>query len=89
MRLPDGRVLFTDVGDASGVRLLDAAGHLAPVPQDLATGARDVVGFARDARGLVYVLDRHGERVLRCRPDLQCERVLFDLEELQDDPPPT
>jgi hypothetical protein len=89
MRLPDGRVLFTDAGDANGVRMLDAAGHLTTVPADLAATARDVVGFAQDARGLVYVLDRHGERVLRCRPDLQCERVLFDLEELQDDPPPT
>lgn len=89
MRLPDGRVLFTDVGDASGVRLLDAAGHLAPVPADLTTNARDVVGFAHDARGFVYVLDRHGERVVRYRRDLQCDRVLFDLEELQDDPPPT
>lgn len=89
LRLPDGRIVFTDSGDTAGVQLLDAAGQRSAPPDALGEYCRDVVGLALDARGLLYVLDRHGERVVRFDRELHFDRVLFDLEELQDDPPPT
>ena len=42
---------------------------------------------ALDKQQRVYGVDRGGERVVRCSAELQFEQVLFDLAELEIDPP--
>lgn len=86
-RLPDGRVLFVDHGDAGGVRLLDASGVLLPLPDDWAQHCVEPLGLALAGNGAVYVLDRLGERVLRFTPELRFDQVVIDLAELLGDAP--
>jgi hypothetical protein len=47
------------------------------------------VALATDAQRRVYVLDHHGERVVRFAPDLRFDAVLVDLAEQLDDYEPT
>lgn len=87
LRRPDRTVLFVDRGDAGGVQQLGSDGALRPAPSAVAGHCDDVLGLTQDPRGRLYVLDRHGGRVVRFTPDFQFEQVLFDLDELQDDAP--
>ena len=61
-RLHDGIILVA-LEDGS-VRAFRADGERVQVPQPLAQ-LRDVVAFASDEKGALYVLDLHGERVVR------------------------
>jgi hypothetical protein len=83
-RLPGGDLLILDAGDRPGARLFHPDGR-----QRHLHGAMDAIdrgqALALDAQGRVYVLDRHGERVLRFGPDLAFETVLVDLAEHLDD----
>ena len=85
-RQTNGTVLFADRGDQPGVFAFDRNG-LAVDCNDLQQHCRDPIGLALDKQQRVYVLDRGGERVVRCSAELQFEQVLFDLAELEIDPP--
>ena len=88
-RLPSGSVVYVDRGDQAGVHALGRDGARVRLPDDVAEHCVDAIGLAVDGRGRVYVLDRHGERVIRFSAELRFDQVLFDLEELQDDAPPS
>lgn len=60
------------------VRRLAKTGVVAPLPAAIAGEVRDAVALALDASGCLYVLDRHGERVLRFGADGVFEGVWFD-----------
>jgi hypothetical protein len=87
LRRPDDSYLFVDRGDRTGVRWLGHDGRTLVTPTDLAWHCHDPIALCSDARGRVFVLDRGGERVLQFTAELAFERVVIDLEELQDDPP--
>jgi len=61
------------------VRRLAQAGAALPPPAAVAGEVRDAVAIALDAAGRLYVLDRHGERVLRFGADGAFDGVWFDV----------
>jgi hypothetical protein len=73
-------LLVADAGDAQGLVLVPPVGPLrfAPANAELVEPS----ALARDARGRVHVLDRHGERVVRLNEALEVERVVVDLLEV-------
>jgi hypothetical protein len=85
-RTADGSVLFADRGDQPGVFAFDRGG-LKIERSELHEYCRDAVALAIDKQQRVYVLDHGGERVVRFTAALQWDQVMFDLAELQLDPP--
>ena len=81
----DGHVLVVDSGDTPGLRRFAISGQPAGEPEDLAERVENPLAAARDERGRIYVLDRHGERVLRFGPNLDFQAVIVDLEEVLHD----
>jgi hypothetical protein len=84
-RRPDGTILVIDVGDRSGLHLFTATGQRLPAPPALARHCEQAIALCGDERGRLYVLDRHGERVLRFSSGLEFDRTVVDLAEHVDD----
>lgn len=87
VRTGRGNILFVDRHDTVRVRQLTRDGVEAGVPDDFAAHCLEPSGLAVDRRGRVYVLDHHGERVLRFSSELRFDQTVIDLRELLDDPP--
>ncbi|MCR9243861.1 MAG: NHL repeat-containing protein [bacterium] len=85
VRRADGSLLLVDRGDDHGLRAVGADGRALPVPGDLPARCRDVVALAVDETSRLYVLDHHGERVVRFDTELAFDDVLVDLAEHLDD----
>lgn len=83
VRTADGRILVVDGGDEPGLRLYSSAGVREPLPEDLLR-TEQPTAFTRDEDGRLYVLDRHGERVLRFNRALAFDAELVDLTEHMD-----
>ncbi|MCA8975679.1 MAG: hypothetical protein KDC98_13235 [Planctomycetes bacterium] len=81
VRRVDGSMIVVDRGDEPGVALFAADGRRRVVPADLVQRCEHVIAMTADERGRLYVLDRHGERVLRFRADLGFDQVIVDLAE--------
>jgi hypothetical protein len=81
VRVQGGHILVVDAGDEPGLRMFSAGGHREPVPADLLARTEQPTAFARDEHGRLYVLDRHGERVLRFSAALAFDAELVDLTE--------
>lgn len=79
LRLAGGDLLVADQGDRGGVFRVGLAGERRAGPDGR---FEDPTALARDGRGNIYVLDRHGERVHRLAPDLRYLGVVVDLAEL-------
>ncbi len=79
LRVGGGDLLVADQGDRGGVFRIGLAGERRPGPAD---AFEEPTALARDARGNVYVLDRHAERVHRLDADLRYLGVVVDLAEL-------
>lgn len=87
--LAGGAMLGLDRGDRRDAFVIDRAGVRRPA-DGVVAACSDPVALATDAQRRVYVLDRHGERVVRFAPDLRFDAVLVDLaEHLDDYEPPT
>ncbi len=84
VRAAHGHVLVVDAGDDPGLRMFTSGGTRERVPQALLERTEQPTAFTRDEHGRLYVLDRHGERVLRFRSDFAFDAELVDLTEYQD-----
>lgn len=73
-------LLVADAGDEPGLRVVLPSGRqeAAPANDQLVEPS----ALARDARGRIHVLDRHGERVVRLTADLRVDHVVVDLLEV-------
>jgi hypothetical protein len=82
-----GAVFVADRHDDEPLRAFGLDGVERPVADSLRRECAAVVGFAFDRQGRLLVLDHHGERVVRARPDFEFDQVVVDLTEFEADPP--
>lgn len=73
-------LIVADAGDEPGLRVVPHSGRLEPAPAN--DQLVEPSALARDARGRIHVLDRHGERVVRLTQDLRFDHVVVDLLEV-------
>jgi len=80
-RLSDGSMLMVDHSGASAALCaLQLDGRQRPV-EELAEVCCDPLALTVDPCDQIYILDRGGERVIRAKPDLSFDAVMFDLAE--------
>lgn len=79
-------LLVLDQGDRPGLRGYELGGERRELPAALVEVVEDPVALARDDAGRTYVLDQHGERVLRLDPEFEAAETLVHLAEMLDDP---
>ncbi len=87
VRLGDGRMLVVDHSGAEAALVGVGGDGVGFGLGRLGETCRDPAGITVDEQGRVYLLDRGGERVLRCDPDLGDPEVLVTLAEHEDDAP--
>lgn len=78
--LPKGELLVADQGDRNGLRRV--GGDAAPATIEPGYDLDEPIDLAIDERDRIYVLDRHGERVVRLGKDLSLDRLIVDLAEV-------